>query len=214
MPQKAIDTITETIPLSPKIRKRQERARQRIITESACKFVERGFENVSVEEIIESAEIARSSFYRFFSNREQILATIVRPVFEQGTAELKAIETRDPVAIMDGIFDTYLRLWHASPDSLRVATRTGGVYFYLFQDVHETFRKTLIGLIKQVESTDLLLNDSADYTARLIARCAVPAMEVYSDDPNFEALFRETMRGLLLKVGRRRPPSVDVDGDP
>ena len=117
------------------------------------------------------------------------------------------------LGIMDGIFDTYLRLWHASPDSLRVATRTGGVYFYLFQDVHETFRKTLIGLIKQVESTDLLLNDSADYTARLIARCAVAAMEVYSDDSNFEALFRETMRGLLLKVGRRRPPSVDVDGD-
>ena len=63
------------IALSPKIRRRQGRTRQRILDVSAQKFVEHGFENVSVEDIIEAAEIARSSFYRFFSNREEVLAS-------------------------------------------------------------------------------------------------------------------------------------------
>ena len=78
------------IALSPKIRRRQGRTRQRILDESARLFIAKGFENVSVEEIIAAAEIARSSFYRFFSNREEVLANIIRPVFEQGIVELDA----------------------------------------------------------------------------------------------------------------------------
>ena len=89
-----------TVPLSPKVRKRQSRTRQRILDESAHLFIAKGFENVSVEEIIDAAEIARSSFYRFFSNREQVLANIIRPVFEQGLLELEKISTNDPAGTM------------------------------------------------------------------------------------------------------------------
>jgi len=106
MPQ--IDTA---VAMSPKVRKRQSRTRQRILDESAHLFVAKGFENVSVEEIIEAAEIARSSFYRFFSSRDQVLTNIIRPVFEQGLLELEKIKTADPADTMSGIFDTYIKLW-------------------------------------------------------------------------------------------------------
>jgi AcrR family transcriptional regulator len=186
------------IPLSPKIRKRQGRTRQRILDESARKFIEKGFENVSVEEIIDAAEIARSSFYRFFSNREQVLASIIRPVFEQGLVELQAVDTRDPLETMSGIFETYLKLWESNPDAMRVSTRIGGVHFYLFEDIHRRFREKVQMLLNDIEPSGIFLNGSADSTARLLTRTAVPIMEVYDNQPEFEELFRKTMAGLLL----------------
>ena len=186
------------IALSPKIRKRQGRTRQRILDVSAQKFVEHGFENVSVEDIIEAAEIARSSFYRFFSNREEVLTSIIRPVFETGLMELDAIDTKDPSATMTGIFDTFLKLWQANPDALRVSTRVGGVHFYLFEDIHRQFREKLAGLLDAIEPTGIFLNGSADKTGRLMARTFVSVMEVYAGDPDFDAQFHQTMTGFLL----------------
>ena len=187
-----------TTSLSAKIRSRQSRTRARILDESAHLFIDQGFEHVSVEDIIAAAEIARSSFYRFFSNREQVLANIIRPVFDAGIAALGAINTTSPNGVMTSIFDMYLGLWKNSPDALRMSTRIGGVYFYLFEDVHQEFRMRLVEKLDSVESSGIYLNDSAEYAARLIARTAVPIIEVYANDPDFELLFHQSMRGLLL----------------
>jgi AcrR family transcriptional regulator len=188
------------IPLSPKIRKRQGRTRQRILDESARKFIEKGFENVSVEEIIDAAEIARSSFYRFFANREQVLASIIRPVFEQGLDELDAIEIDDPFETMASLLNTWFKLWQTNADALRVSTRIGGIYFYLFEDEHRVFREKVAEMLHAIEPSGIFLNDSADRTARLLARTVVPVLEVYSDQPDFENLYRKTMTGFLLKT--------------
>lgn len=190
--------MPKTAALSPKIRSRQSRTRRRILDESARLFIEKGFENVSVEEIIAAAEIARSSFYRFFSNREQVLANIIRPVFHRGIVALDAIDTRSPAQVMAAIFDMYLDLWKSSPDALRVSTRVGGVYFYLFEDVHLEFRTKLANVLASIESSGIFLNHSADYTGRILARTAIPVMEVYSREPDFDELFHQSMRGFLL----------------
>jgi AcrR family transcriptional regulator len=188
------------VPISAKIRSRQSRTRERILEVSAGLFVARGFENVSVEDIIDAAEIARSSFYRFFSNRDDLLTKIIRPVFEKGIADLDAIATQAPLAIMNAIFDAYLDLWRSGPNALKVSTRIGGKHFYLFEDVHGEYRSRLMALVEQVHPSGILLNDNADYSARLIARSAVPVMEVYCSDPDFEQLFHQTMRGFLLRA--------------
>ena len=49
---------------SQKIIDRRNRLKARLIAIGAEKFAAKGAENVSVEEIIEQAEIARSTFYR------------------------------------------------------------------------------------------------------------------------------------------------------
>jgi AcrR family transcriptional regulator len=187
------------LTLSPRIRERQGRTRQRILDESARMFIRKGFENVSVEEIIESAGIARSSFYRFFANREQVLTNIVRPVFEAGVIELEGIDNSNPHAIMAGIFGTYLALWRSSPDALRVSSRMGGVHFYLFEDVHRVFREKVSAHLQSIEPSGIFLNGSADLTARILARTGIQILEIYGDDPDFERLFRLTMTGLLIK---------------
>ena len=188
-----------SVPASPKITSRQNRTRERISRESARLFLAHGFENVSVDHIVAASEIARSSFYRFFSNRDEVLASIIRPVFDSGLIMMRDVAARPAREVMDGLFDMYLALWASGPESLRLATRTGGAYFRLFEDVHTTFRQVLTDLVRRVQPTGMLLNDSGDYSARLIARSAVPVLEVYRDDSRYEFLFRKTMRGLLLK---------------
>lgn len=187
------------LPARDKVRQRQDETRARILTVAARQFVSKGFANVSVEDLISAGEIARSSFYRFFANREEVLTNLIHPVFEQGIEKLDAIDTRDTTGVLPGIFTTYLELWHAGPDALRLSTRTGGVHFELFRDIHMTFARKLTSLVAAVAPAGQLLNGSADYTARLIARTAVPVMEVYHQDPQFEMLFQRSMRGFLLK---------------
>lgn len=183
---------------STKVRLRQDDTRTRILRESAALFVSSGYENVSVEQILAAADIARSSFYRFFANREEVLSSIIRPVFVAGLAHLEAIAAGDSRGVLRGIFDAYLALWHASPDALRLSTRTGGIYFELFRDLHMPFRERITALLRLVEPEGLLLNGNAGYTARLIARTAVPVLEVYHRDSRFADLFRSTMSGFLL----------------
>ncbi len=190
--------LPATDSASQKIRSRQDGTRSRILTESAALFVGRGYENVSVEQILAAADIARSSFYRFFANREEVLAAVIRPVFADGLTHLDAITARDARGILDGIFAAYLALWAASPDALRLSTRTGGVHFDLFRDLHTPFRERITALLHLAEPGGQLLNNNAEYSARLLARIAVPVMEVYQRDVRFADLFRSTMRGLLL----------------
>jgi len=198
------ETAATPITTSPKIRRRQSRTRQRILDTSAHLFVLRGFANVSVEEILKATEVARSSFYRFFSNREEVLTNIIRPVFEQGIDELRAITTTDPKRIIESIFDTYLDLWEAGPDALRVSTRIPGKHFYLFEDVHDEYRNTLTELVMRAEPTGILLNGSGAKTARLIARTAVPVMEVYAGLPDLREHFHRSMNGFLLRWGEEQ----------
>ena len=191
-----LDTV---VPLDGKVRRRQNRTRDTLLRESARLFISKGFENTSVEDILTAAGIARSSFYRFFSNREDVLANIIRPVFEQGSVELDQISARSGRDLMAGIFQVYLGLWDRSPNAVRVSARIGGVHFALFEDVHREFRTRLIRLVEKAASSGILLNNNADFSARLIARVAIPTLDVYSGDPNQARLFMTTMEGLLLK---------------
>ena len=102
--------LQATDSVSPKIRSRQDGTRSRILTESAALFVSDGYENVSVEQIILAAGIARSSFYRFLANREEVLSGIIRPVFAAGLAQLGTITASDARGVLNGIFDAYLAL--------------------------------------------------------------------------------------------------------
>lgn len=186
------------VELSPKIRSRQNRTRQRILRESARLFVERGFENVSVEDIIAASEIARSSFYRFFDNREAVLSQIVQPVFEHGARLLARRPEPEPAKALDHIVQTYLQLWRDSADALRVSARVRGVNFSLFREGHNGYRQKLMHLLERAEKAGLLRNQDADLSGRLIARTAIPMLEIYAGRADLEEIFTNSMRGLLL----------------
>ena len=64
---------------------------------------------------------------------------------------VRAAIAGDARGVLHGIFDAYLALWAASPDALRLSTRTGGIYFELFRDLHTPFRERITALLPQAD---------------------------------------------------------------
>ena len=93
-----------------------------IVAEAAQVFVELGYADARVEDILQRAGIARRTFYKYFRSKEDVLRTL----YELGTSELvraigsAAAEASDP---LDGIrfgLDVYLDAHVSSGPLMRV----------------------------------------------------------------------------------------------
>ncbi len=73
-------------------------------------FAKKGFTEARVEDILEAAKIARRTFYKYFSSKEDVLASI----YELATTELlravrnAAEDDKDPLASVRHALDVYL----------------------------------------------------------------------------------------------------------
>lgn len=154
---------------------------------------------MSVDELIEEAEIAKNTFYTFFASKEDLLSEIVRPVFERGIEELKSVKTQRAGDTARGIADVYLSLWHEDRYALTVAKKLGMNQFSLIEDVHTKFSDLLRAKLRTLVKSGNLRNGSELFSAQIIARSAILYLEVYSQGENLDEQFRTTIEGLLLK---------------
>lgn len=53
---------------------------QRLCEVSLALFCERGVENVTIDEVVANAKIAKGSFYRYFSGKEELVETLFAPL--------------------------------------------------------------------------------------------------------------------------------------
>ncbi len=196
---------TQTRPrsTSQKILKRRDRMRQRLVEVAIEKFAARGPDAVSIDDLVEEAEIAKKTFYTFFSSKEDLLSDIVRPVFERGIEELSSLKTDSAQKTAQGVADVYLTLWEEYPQALAIAMKLDMKYFFLIEEVHTKFSKALRKRLKAFEDSGELRNGNAIYSSRILARSAILFLEVYSEDESLDQLFRTTVEGLLLKCPER-----------
>ena len=183
---------------SKKVGDRVNRTRRRVIDESARLFVENDYENVTVEQIISQAGIARSSFYRFFDNKEDVLAQIIRPMFARGLWLLNQIDTEDPRSKMGSVIAIYPVLWEEFSQALILSVKIGPRYIHLFRAEHQAFVDRITDLIRSVNDSKILRNHSSLQTTMLVSRVAVTIMQVYNSDPAQRTKFIDTMTGMLL----------------
>ncbi|MBM3514203.1 MAG: TetR/AcrR family transcriptional regulator [Alphaproteobacteria bacterium] len=183
-------------PRSPRIAARRARMREQVLKVAAKMFLDKGIENVSVEEILLAADLARSTFYSFFESKRDLVVQILRPVFEDGAIFLRSLAGRPPVEIMYGVIDMFPMQWEKVGDALLL--RVPNAEFELIAEAHNAYVTALNRCLVSVEATGILRNKSAAHTQRLIARSAVDVVRVYRHDPNFKQLYRSTMEGMLL----------------
>lgn len=60
-------------PALPLVERKQKAARQRIVAAAAELFAERGFDGVSVSDIAERAEVGRTTFFRHFGDKQEVV---------------------------------------------------------------------------------------------------------------------------------------------
>jgi AcrR family transcriptional regulator len=102
--------IAMTPPL-PLVERKRHQARQRIIQAARELFLERGFDSVSVGDIAERAEVGRTTFFRHFGDKQEVvfakeqelLETIAAASQADGTAAARsateAVEQLRPVLL-------------------------------------------------------------------------------------------------------------------
>lgn len=70
-------------------------SRDRIITYSFSVFARYGFSKVSIEEIVSDLHISKTTFYRFFKSKEDLLGDVISEQFSQLNDEIKSIIAGD-----------------------------------------------------------------------------------------------------------------------
>lgn len=78
-------------------RRSQARAKTReAVVETALRlFSEHGYLGVRVEDIAREAGVSRATFYKYFAEREEILAALMARLFEDGTEAVEDIAAED-----------------------------------------------------------------------------------------------------------------------
>lgn len=178
---------------------RSASTRRRICQVAARQFNNLTYDAVSMESIALQAGVARSTVYRLFTDKEDILRQIVIPVFDEACDALDQLATDQPEHIINGIAQSYLRVWADHRDALLFSSNLGQALFPLVQDAHDAYAATIHNLMVQLHEARMLRNDDPVMSAILLAQTATRILKTCENHPQFENVFCHTLRGLLLK---------------
>jgi AcrR family transcriptional regulator len=95
-----LDVMT---PPRPLVERKQRQARQRIIEAARELFLERGFDGVSVGDIAERAEVGRTTFFRHFGDKQEVVFANEQELLDTITAAGQADGTPAPRNATDAV---------------------------------------------------------------------------------------------------------------
>ncbi|MFD0205097.1 MULTISPECIES: TetR family transcriptional regulator [Saccharothrix] len=78
---------SEPLPLRER---KQQRAREQIVTAAFELFAERGFAAVTVTDIAERAEVGRTTFFRYFGDKQEVVFSDEQAIVEKATTRFRA----------------------------------------------------------------------------------------------------------------------------
>lgn len=102
-------------------RKRRQ-TRERIETAALSLFLERGFDNTTIEDITEAADVSKRSFFDYFPSKEDVVAAW-QDSFACGLSDAVAAQPADAslVEVIETAIDTALRAAISDPQHLAIA---------------------------------------------------------------------------------------------
>src|SRR5690606_22727476 len=80
--------------------------RQTVVETALALFAERGYEQVSVDDILQAANISKGTFYHYFSGKEQLLAEL-----DAAQSEIAERWHKTPPALVPSLEDHVNRLF-------------------------------------------------------------------------------------------------------
>ena len=185
---------------SQRVQRRRERTRAVLLAVGARQFARRGVDPVRVADLIAEADVSRATFYALFANKYSLLEDILNPLFDIATSRIRELCAGPPTEAVDGLVGVYWSLWTTHRDALNLIPLVDAETFAHFEQQHAALQAALLDLLQGAERADLLRNGSAQYSLKVIARTAVPLLRVYDGHAAAAALFRDALRGLLLRA--------------
>jgi len=184
---------------SDKIVRRRNQMRDDLLEAAIRLITAHGFAAVSVEDLIEDVGMSRRTFYGFFANKHELAAAVLNPIFDAAVAALKQIKKDKPPTLLPRLVDLYLILWHDHRSGLMLLDHIDDSIFPYIEQGHKDYGTRLKQLLKAAEKNGELLNDSADYSFRIVNRTAVRLLKVYQDHSDLDAEYRRSFLALISK---------------
>ena len=90
-------------PPLPLVERKRRQARQRIIQAARELFLERGFDDVSVGDIAERAEVGRTTFFRHFGDKQEVVFAKEQELLDTIAAAGQADDTPAPRSATEAV---------------------------------------------------------------------------------------------------------------
>jgi len=183
--------------------RRRAETEARILRVAAHHFALHGVESVRLDHLAGLADVARGTLYNYFPAKDRLIAAIMAPVLERGCARLDAISKLPARRAVEDIVELYLALYAEFPDALRVAYQMqGGQLGSLepkIEALHGRFLGAIVTVFDRAAARGILRAKDGRTAARAMASVAVPLLQTFADKPGGSELFRDSLRGLLLR---------------
>lgn len=178
--------------------RRRERARKRILEIATKRIVEVGLDRVRLGDVADEADISRATLYSHFASKEEILVEVVRPVLEELIKAMKEKKAGTALQGLDNLIDVYTSMWDNNSGALTLALR------YILHDPGD-LAESVSKIQSQTDSilrplnSEGLLRMKTDLARNAFIQTAIILLDVLKNESNREALFRESIRALILK---------------
>jgi AcrR family transcriptional regulator len=99
--------------LAGSLRERQRERRQRLILDAATELIgQKGFDDTSIEEIAERAEVGVATVYNYFGSKSELLGAMLVRYIEEEARLGEAVVTAPPEKMSDGMSDLFSAYLH------------------------------------------------------------------------------------------------------
>lgn len=182
----------------PRVERRRERTRKRIMEIGAEKFALEGLSQVKLELIADEADISRATLYSHFASKEEILREIIRPVIDELARNLKEKKATNSNQGLENIIEVFTDMWDEHGTALVLALR---YILHCPGDMSDTVNKiySLTDSALRPLHNDGALRAKTDLARGMLIQSAIVLLDVLQKESNRTTLFRECLRGLVLK---------------
>jgi AcrR family transcriptional regulator len=187
---------------SPRVARRQAATRSRILAVAARRFANDGLDGVRLDELADQADVARGTLYNYFASKEALVDAILRPALEQAARRARGLHRLGPRRGVEALLLLYLDLWREHRDALRLSVRLHFGPLGDLGEIHQRFVGEVWRVFERSAEAGLLRCRNGELAARLVARLAVPLLELCDRYPDADALFLDSLRGMLLRASR------------
>lgn len=182
--------------MSKTIIRKKEKTHKLLINTAIDLFIRKRSSNVSLDEVADTADVARRTFYYHFNNKEQLILEIIKPILIDGLNYLDKILLLEKLTI-DEITGLCLYLWNRYGLSLNLLYTVDFEDFNSLKELHKKYHKKYIEVFNRISDFPEDLQDYKMDIAALIFRCFVSILAKVDKMANSELRFVNCIRSMI-----------------
>ncbi|MFI5043612.1 MAG: TetR family transcriptional regulator [Acidimicrobiales bacterium] len=161
--------------------RKKEKTRTQLMSIALELFDERGFDEVTVDDIVSAAEVSHRTFYRYFPSKEDVLLGLDQERIDHFADVLRSRPTDEPIlaSIRQSMIEASEAL-HQSPEMKHRRTRiirSSPSLRLRAIERHAAWEAAAVPIIAERMEVDA----DSDLRPRLTAACAIAAVRVATD---------------------------------